>query len=108
MFDSSPLKRVNWYNFILPSKEALIKAMYEIGKSEIASGVTKVPLFWRAIAKADNKEKFWELWNEETEEAVAAMHVLRILIIGFTSEKQLEYEERVLLDIMEELGAKHP
>jgi FAD/FMN-containing dehydrogenase len=101
-----PLKRMRWYNFIMPDKDALIKAMYEIGKAEIAAGVTKVPLFWRAIAKATNKEEFWEIWGKESEESVAAMNVLRVLLIGFTSEKQLEYEERVLLDIMAELGAK--
>lgn len=101
-----PLQRVRWYNFILSDKESLIKAMYEIGKSEIAAGITKVPLFWRAIAKANNKEEFWEIWDQESEESVAAMNVLRVLLIGFTSEKQLEYEERVLLDIMGEFGAK--
>jgi FAD/FMN-containing dehydrogenase len=101
-----PLSRMRWYNFIMPDKDAVVKAMYEIGKAEIAAGVTKVPLFWRAIAKANNKEEFWEIWDKESEESVAAMNVLRVLLIGFTSERQLEYEEGVLLDIMEELGGK--
>jgi len=102
-----PLKRINWYNFILPTKDALVKAMYEIANAEIGAGLTKVPLFWRAIAKATNKEEFWELWDQESEESVLAMNVLRVLLIGFTSEKQLEYEERVLQDIIvKELGGK--
>ncbi len=51
----------------MPSKEAQVKAMFEIGKAEIAGAVTKVPLFWRSIAKAEDKEHFWELWGKENE-----------------------------------------
>ena len=32
--------------------------MFEIGKAEIGGAVTKVPLFWRSIAKAEDKEHF--------------------------------------------------
>ncbi len=32
--------------------------------------------------------------------------ILRVLLIGYTSEAQLEYEERVLKDIMEEYGGQ--
>ena len=65
-----PEKRVKWINFQVPSKAAQVKAMFEIGKAEIAGAVTKVPLFWRAIAKAECKEEFWELWGKENEETI--------------------------------------
>ncbi len=78
--------------------------MREIGHAEIGGAVTKVPLFWRAIAKAECKEEFWDLWGKETEESIANFFIVRVLLIGFTSEEQMEYDEKVLMDIMEPLG----
>ena len=66
-----PEKRIKWINFIVPSKEAQVKAMREIGHAEIGGAVTKVPLFWRAIAKAESKEDFWDIWGKENEQTVA-------------------------------------
>ncbi|NQT17756.1 MAG: FAD-binding oxidoreductase [Planctomycetes bacterium] len=99
-----PEKRLKWINFTVPSPEAQVKATFEIGKAEIAGAVTKVPLFWRAIARANSKEEFWELWSKESEETIKNFHILRVLLIGFTSEEQMQYDERVLMDIMGELG----
>lgn len=101
-----PEKRVKWINFVLPNKEAQIKAMFEICKAEIGGAITKVPLFWRAVAKAESKEEFWEIWSKENEETIKNFHILRVLLIGFTSEEQMEYDERVLMDIMTELGGQ--
>jgi hypothetical protein len=36
--------------------------MFEIGKAEDSRGRDKGALFWRAIAKAECKEEFWEIW----------------------------------------------
>jgi|PlaIllAssembly_1097288.scaffolds.fasta_scaffold23760_2 hypothetical protein len=99
-----PEKRVKWVNFQMPSKAAQVKAMFEIGKAEIAGAVTKVPLFWRAIAKAECKEEFWEIWGKETAESIKNFFIVRVLLIGFTSEEQMQYDENVLTDIMTELG----
>jgi len=101
-----PTKRVKWINFTMPSKDAMKQAMYEMAKAEIGAGVTKVPLFWRAIARANSKEEFWELWSKENEETISNFHILRVLLMGFASEEQLEYEERVLMDIITELGGE--
>lgn len=101
-----PLNRVKWLNYELPSKEALVRAIYEIGKAEIASAVMRVPVFWRVIAKSESKEEFWELWNRESEDSVKNFFLLRVLLVGYTSEEQLKYEENVLNDIMSELGGK--
>jgi glycolate oxidase len=101
-----PEKRLKWINFIVPSKEAQEKAMFEIARAEIGGAVTKVPLFWRALAKAQDKEHFWELWGKETEQTVNNFFIVRVLLIGYTSEEQMEYDERVLMDIMKELGGE--
>jgi glycolate oxidase len=99
-----PEKRIKWINFTVPSKEAQAKAMREIGHAEIGGAVTKVPLFWRAIAKAECKEEFWDIWGKESEESIANFFIVRVLLIGYTSEEQMAYDERVLMDIMGELG----
>jgi len=102
-----PTNRMKWYNFTLPTREKVVKVMYEIGKSEIGAAVTKVPLIWRYRAKATSKEHFWELWGAPgKEEELKKTHVLRVLLIGYTSEKHLEYEEKVLMDIIDEHGGQ--
>jgi hypothetical protein len=101
-----PENRMKWINYQVPNKAAQVKAMFEISKAEIAGAVTKVPLFWRAIAKAECKEDFWDLWNKENEDTVKNFHIVRVLLIGFTSEEQMKYDENVLNDIMAELGSK--
>jgi glycolate oxidase len=101
-----PPKRVKWINFTMPNKEAMKKAMFEMARAEIGAGATKVPIFWRAIAKASCKEEFWDIWSKENEETINSFHLLRVLLVGFGSEEQLEYEERVLNDIITELGGE--
>jgi len=99
-----PINRVKWLNFQVPGKEAETQVMYEIGRAEIAGAVTKVPLFWRAIAKAEGKEEFWDIWGKESEETIKNFHIVRVLLIGYTSEAQMRYDEAVLNDIVKEVG----
>ncbi len=102
-----PENRIRWYNFSMPSQEALVKAMREIPRSEIGAAVMKVPLLWRYRAKSKSREDFWKKWIEEESEIKKSRStslILRILLIGYTSEKQLQYEEKVLFQIMDELG----
>lgn len=99
-----PPKRVRWVNIRMPDRASLIRAIYEIGRAEIGAAVMRVPLFWRTVAKANSKEEFWKLWSEENEERIENFHLLRVLLIGFGSEEQLVYEERVLNEIVQELG----
>jgi FAD/FMN-containing dehydrogenase len=101
-----PEKRVKWINFTMRSSDAMQKAMYDIGEAEVAGAVTKVPLFWRAIAKAKDKEEFWRLWSKENEDTISGFFVLRVMLIAFTSEAQMDYEEKVLIDIVSKYGGE--
>lgn len=100
--------RVRFYNVQFPTREALDKLIDEAGKANIAYQINTVPAYWRAIAKCrgdnDFRNTFWESWEKMTEEEVRNFHVARILLVGRASLKQLEYEERVLMDIIEECG----
>ena len=100
-------KRIRWYNWSLPKRDDLVECMYDIGKAEIGAALTKVPIQWRYIAKAGCREDFWEGWNtQEARDSLGNMHICRVMLVGYTSEEQLEYEERVLTDIMESYGGK--
>ncbi|MFP3975616.1 MAG: FAD-binding oxidoreductase [Dehalococcoidia bacterium] len=101
-----PPERIKWINFSMPSKQAIKDAMDLMAQAEIGAAATKVPLFWRSLAKANSKEEFWQLWSQENEESIKNFHILRVMLIGFASEEQLEYEERVLMDIISELGGE--
>ena len=100
--------RMLWHNITFPTEEALQKTMRELGKAQIAAYVNRVSAYWRDIAKcrgtAEYRRLFQESWGKVTPETVAAMHVVRVLLIGYTSPEQLDYEERVLADIVEENG----
>ncbi len=101
-----PEKRIRWIGIRMPDKESTGKALYEIARAEIGAAAIKVPLFWRAIAGSISKEEFWELWSNESEESASRFNILRILLIGFASEEQMAYEERVLEDIITEFGGQ--
>jgi hypothetical protein len=94
-----------WYMINYPTPEAAVNAMYEIGKSEIGAVVMRTPSFWRDIRKAASKEEFWQLYEEDKSKFNQARpNIVRVLILGFASEKQTDYEERVLKDIVSETG----
>jgi hypothetical protein len=59
---SLSLLAASWINYQMPSKDAQVKAMFEIGKAEIAGAVTR-SLFWRV---GESKEEFWEIWGKRT------------------------------------------
>lgn len=101
-----PVGRVAWQNYLVPTKEAQVKAMFEIGHAEIAAACTKVPKFWRAIAKAEDKEEFWKIWLVENEESLRNFFIVRVLVVGYTSREDYDYQMRVLNDIMAEVGGK--
>jgi len=100
--------RIQWHNVSFPTEEALQQTMRDIGDAQITAYVNRVSAYWRDIAKCRGNEEFrrlfWESWGKMTPEKVANMHVVRILLIGYTSQEQVEYEERVLKDIVEENG----
>jgi hypothetical protein len=102
-----PLNRMRWYNINMPDDETLFRAMREIGQSEIATAIMKVPTLWRYRGRAKSKEEFWKIWRHDADEIRRnPPHILRVLLTGYTSEEQLLYEEKVLNDIITELGGE--
>ncbi len=105
-----PEERMKWYNFTCPDKKTMVDFMYDIGHCEIGAANTRVPISWRYMARARDKEKFHEIWMEDREQKrkeVAETAILRVMLIGYTSRKQLQYEEKVLMQIAENHGCEH-
>jgi len=105
-----PEKRMKWYNFTCPSKKAMVDFMYDVGHAEIGAALTRVPIAWRYLAKSTSKEDFWEKWVQDPDQKrkeVTGTMILRVLLIAYTSEKQLDYEEKVLMALAEKHNAEH-
>lgn len=105
---SLPANRFRWYVIIYPTAKQAIDAMYEIGAAEIGISLMRVPPLWRPLRRATSKHEFWKLWNDQVSAKIRESHphVVRVTLVGFASQKQLEYEERVLKDIAEETGGQ--
>ena len=102
-----PTDRFKWFTLIYPDSEKAVEAMYEVGKAEIGAVCVRVPFIWRYIARAKSRDDFWEKWEKDKHkfEGKSSPSMVRVLLVGYTSEKQLEYEEKVLRDIAAETGA---
>jgi hypothetical protein len=92
--------RVRYQNYTLPTEEDLVESMLKISREQICGAMNRVPAFWRTIAKAKSRQAFWDLWDKMTYEEVENTHILRVLFIGYTSLKQLEYDVQVVDDII--------
>ena len=109
-----PPNRFKYYNFVFPTKEAAINAIYEIGKCEIGLFVMTVPPWFFAMARARGSAEvltgaagFWEYWDNHEAPLIREnpnQTSCRILLYGIGSDKRLAYEEKVLLDICKEYG----
>ncbi|MDY7034701.1 MAG: FAD-binding protein [Thermodesulfobacteriota bacterium] len=98
--------RIRWINFQFPDRKSMEDCAIEVGHAQIGAAWTKVPVFWRYIAIAKDKEDFWEKWSGVEKEEIDGFHLLRALFVGYTSEKQMEYELKVCEDIMKKHGGK--
>ena len=83
--------RLNLIKF--KERKNLINAMYEIGHAEIAACVHEEPAAMILSYASPSVEYFWEKWPEFKKEW---RNVLSVVLIGFSSHRQLEYEQKVL------------
>jgi glycolate oxidase len=76
-----------------PEKKNLVDAMYDIGHAEIAAAVHGMPGSFALSFASPSVEFFWEKWPKFTQEW---NNILSVVIIGFSSSRQLAYEQKVL------------
>jgi hypothetical protein len=100
-----PEDRFSWDIVKYDDLEGAINFMYEIGRAEIGGAVHKWPTVYYIWWWANSNEEYWETWKKRVfQENVK--NAVGVSLWGFTSKKQLEYEKRVLEDIIEETGGK--
>jgi len=103
-----PPEKFRWYFIVYPTLEEAMEAIREIGKVEIAAILHR----WEARSMISHSCKsigeLRKLQAEGFREKVLgkSTHVLTVGIWGWASDKQAEYEEMVLKEIVEETGGK--
>ncbi len=99
-----PTNRFKWYNIRFPSRQAAVDVIYELGRCEIALVVMTVPPIFRGVARSRGVGcgGFWDYWKEYSSKLNRSEEDLRVMLYGIGSNKRLEYEERVLMDIVKE------
>ncbi|MCX5895973.1 MAG: FAD-binding oxidoreductase [Proteobacteria bacterium] len=100
-----PEDRFKWYLVKYNSLEEAVKFMYEVGKAEIGGVVQKWPTVYYIWWWANSNEEYWETWKKRVFQD-NVKNAVGICLWGFTSPKQLEYEKRVLEDIIKATGGK--
>ena len=100
-----PEDRFKWYMVKYESLEDAVNFMYEIGKAEIAGVVQKWPTVYYIMWWSKSCDEYWTEWKKRTFQD-NAKNAVGVCLWGFTSGKQLEYEKRVLEDIIKETGGK--
>jgi glycolate oxidase len=100
-----PVERFKWYLFTYPTFDESIEAMREIGKSEIGGLMHRWPPVYFDWWWAKSKEEYWSTWIEEYWQK-NVQNCISVCLWGYASEKQVEYEEKVLKQIIEETGGK--
>jgi len=100
-----PPERFRWYLFTYPTLRQVVDAIYEIGKAEIGGQVLHWPTIYFNWYWAKSREEYWSTWIDEYWQK-NVKNCVGICLWGFASEKQVEYEEKVLMEIIRETGGK--
>jgi len=87
-----------------PDRKKLIEAIYEIGHAEIAAAVHEEPATMVLSGASPSVEFFWEKYPDFMKQW---RNVLSVTLIGFSSPRQIAYEQKVLDAIVTELGGSY-
>jgi glycolate oxidase len=83
----------------------LIDAMYAIGRAEIGAAMQRIPPLCMVFNSTTSKEELWTEW-ETGDFQKEAENLLGIWLVGFSGTRQLDFEEKVLRQIIDETGGK--
>jgi len=100
-----PTDKFKWYFFTYPTLDEALEAMREIGKSEIGGMIHSWPPTYFNWWWAKSFEEYWTTWQSDYWQN-NAMNCVAVCLWAYASEKQVEYEEKVLEQIIAETGGK--
>jgi glycolate oxidase len=105
MTTTMPKDRFHWELIKFDDLEGAANYMYELGKAEIGGVVQKWPTVYYNWWWANSNEEYWTEWQKRTFQD-NVKHTVGTCLWGFTSDEQLEYEKRVLEDIIKDTGGR--
>lgn len=89
------------YVFKFPDLDKVRDAMVEIGRAEIGYAVLKFFNATAALLRTQSANEFWELWNSGLLQRELSFPLY--VYLATWSEEEMEYEERVLKEIVTEM-----
>jgi hypothetical protein len=105
MTSTLPKDRFHWEIIKYDDLEGAVEFMYQVGRAEIGGVVQKWPTVYYIWWWANSNEEYWTEWQKRTFQD-NVKNAVGICLWGFTSAEQLEYEKRVLEDIIQETGGR--
>lgn len=100
-----PEDKIHWVLFTYPTIQEAVDAMYKIGKAEIGGTCHKWPTIYLNWWWAKSNEEYWETWKSRYWQE-NCKNMVSVSLWAFTSPEQVEYEKKVIEDILEETGGK--
>jgi glycolate oxidase len=94
-----------WYIIKYPAMTQMVEAMREISKAEIGLVLHHWPPQFFAGGWAKSKEEYWNAWLNGFWQKNAANCII-FATGAVTSEKQMEYDVKVLEEIIQETGGR--
>jgi hypothetical protein len=101
-----PEDKFKSYAIGFPTMDSMIDAMYEIGRSEIATVSLHLQKGWYAADTSLSQEHYFSMWESEAYQK-SLENMLVVMLTAYTSKKQLEYEDEVLRTIVDENGGRY-
>lgn len=101
---SLPRDRHRVFIFKFPDLDNLREAMLEVGRAEIGHSVIKFFNATYALLNTESANDFWELWDSGLFQRELARPLY--VYLATWSEEEMEYEERVLREIVAEMGGE--
>jgi len=80
----------------------MLKGLQELGRADIATIVARMPMEWSILGMPKSFEKSQELWKNKHQVETFLKYNVFVCIQGITSQKQLEYGEKVIKQIAKE------
>lgn len=100
-----PSDRFRFHLIRYPDFKDVINAMYEIGRAEIGAVMQRIAATTFIYKGTKSKEDFWRE-VEADYYPKEAKNIIAIWLVGFSSKRQIEYEEKVLQAIIADTGGE--
>ena len=84
------------------SGERMLKAMQELSRADFAISITNIPLAWSILGMPKSLETSKQLWEKKKQFEPILKYFVLVCFQGITSEKQLDYGEKVVRQIAKE------